>query len=587
MVSVVILFATEAIFHWSLSEQLVDEPVATHYGVLLDKPKQKGKVWSAPLLTEEGYKIMFTAVGEPPVAKEPDASVIGTGMLMFRSSILPPRDTHNPGEMEYGTWLMRHGFQGTAFSYDGRWEYHADKTSRLSGWLSLRVRFLQWRERLLNVYANEFDGDGFAIIAAMTLGDKSNIDKEQKEDFSAVGASHILALSGLHLSILVSLYMLLCHRLMSRKRWGRVLSIAGGALLLMAFLMITGMPTSLVRAALMQGIAMLCSLLERRGLSLNNLCLAACVILIVDPNSLFDVGFQLSFTSVGAILIATRCFPFPKKWIRAISDPVLMEEEARFRIARRRMLRGPIGAGIPSIMDYLPQRLPIIDWLKIKLISWGGRAGRLLWDMTVVSVAAQIGSLPLVIYYFHSLPVYGFLLSFILIPLAYLILAGAILFLALPFIRPILGAMLRFLIIALVGVVQWAGTLPGGHMKIDWDTQPPFVIYSRFSDPEIYCKDGEWKDNILFSPYGRVARIDHRLSKGRPKVPLKVDVLWICKGAKGELGEWLEMYEPQIIVLDASLTDYYYNKYRKEVEQTNIPLHDIRKEGAYIRPSQS
>lgn len=583
MVSVVILFATEAIFHWSLRGKVVDAPVGMHAGVILEKPKQNGKVWSAPVMMAEGHRIMLTAVGSLPIRNHrEDTCVIGQGVVMFYSAIEPPRNTHNPGEMEYGTWLIRHGYEGTAFCYKNQWKYEENGFLPLSGWDNLRVKFLQWREHLLGVFAEKFTGDEFSILAAMTLGEKSYIDKTLKDDFSTVGASHILALSGLHLGILVSIYMLLCHKVIRRSKFARVVAAVGGVFLLLAFLMITGMPTSLVRSALMLGTAMICTLLERRGLSLNNLCLAACVILIADPCSLFDVGFQLSFVSVAAILVATRAFPFPKRWVRIISNKVIMEEEARYQVARRRLLSQPIGAGSVDIIDYIPKRLPFWEWFKIKVITIGGRVGWLLWDMTVVSLAAQIGSLPLVIYYFHSIPIYGFMLSFLLIPLAYLILGGAILYFALPFARSFSAVVLRYFVATLVAVVQWASALPGNHISVDWHTKPPLVIYSRFSTPEIYYAEGEWKDNVLFTPYGCLVKIDNRLPKGRPGAPLQIDVLWICRGAKGDLAEWLELYRPKVVVLDGSLTKFYYNFYRTQAQQIKIPLHDIRREGAYV-----
>lgn len=579
MVSVAIMLAAETIFHWSVRGRVVDEPVGTHYGVILEPPRQKGKVWSAPVRTERGYKVMLRAVGSIP------DSVVGRGRVMFRAAIEPPRDTHNPGEMAYGTWLIRHGFQGTAFCYQGRWQYDPDArgaTEELSTWEALRIRFLQWRGQLAGQYAKHFDGAALGVLTAMTLGDRSHIDKATQEDFAAVGASHVLALSGLHLGILVSIYMLLCHRWLRRWRYGIVASAAGGAMLLLAFLMLTGMPTSLMRAALMLGMAMLCSMGERRGLSINNLCLAACVILIADPCSLFDMGFQLSFTCVAAILIATRAFPFPKAWIRATSNSVQLMDDARYRVARARLLAAPIGSGSTALSEYLPERLPLREWVRVKSLVWGGKLGRMLWDMSVVSLAAQIGAAPLLIYYFHSVPLYGFFLSFALIPLAYMILMGAVLFLVLPPLRAVMAVGLRHLVLALLAVVQGVGALPGNHIEVEWQNLPPFAIYSRFTTPELHCPEGQWRGGVCFTPYGRVARIDGRLPKGRPASPLPVDMLWICRGAKGDLQEWLKLYNPRVIILDATLTEYYHTLYRTQALQTKHPLHDIRREGAYV-----
>lgn len=121
----------------------------------------------------------------------------------------------------------------------------------------------------------------------------------------------MLALSGLHLGILVALYVWSVLRLVRRWRWGRAVAVAGGLVLMATFVLLVGAPLSLVRAELMFIVALICSLMERRGLSLNNLSLAALLILLYDPRSLFDAGFQLSFCAVAAIVGAVPLCRFP------------------------------------------------------------------------------------------------------------------------------------------------------------------------------------------------------------------------------------------------------------------------------------
>lgn len=257
-----------------------------------------------------------------------------------------------------------------------KWDYAALSLRSLSLTDRTRIRFLIWRHRLLEKYRllGAAD-DAFAVLAAMTLGDKSALTKELKDTYSVSGASHVLALSGLHLSII---YLLLSGITFSRVR-RRVWSQALIVLSIWAFALLVGLPVSVVRSALMISIFALFSLSERPHLSVNLLCLAALIILLSSPLSLFDVGFQLSFMTVFSILVFTPLF-----------TPVTSS----------RLLRP-------------------------------------LYSCLAVSVAAQIGSAPLVAFYFGRFSTYFLLTNLVVIPAAYLLLFGTLLMLLLPPLAPV------------------------------------------------------------------------------------------------------------------------------------------------------
>jgi len=223
-----------------------------------------------------------------------------------------------------------------------------------------RLFFLQQRERLLQRYRQQgLEGDAYAMVAAMTLGDRTAVDGRLRQTYNVSGASHVLALSGLHMGIIYALLSLLTIG----RRW-RFLSQVIIVLSIWAFVFLVGLPTSAVRAASMLTLYALLSLGYRDRLSLNALAFTAIVMLLVDPYLLFDVGFQMSYLAVLSILVWT---PVMNGWL---GDDVLQ---------RHRWLR----------------------WL---------------WGLLTVSVAAQLGVAPLIAYYFGRFSTCFLLTNLVAIP---------------------------------------------------------------------------------------------------------------------------------------------------------------------------
>lgn len=242
-----------------------------------------------------------------------------------------------------------------------------------AGLQQLRGRALYWRHRLLERYqAAGVDDDGYAVLAAMTLGDKSALSDNVRDTYSVTGASHVLALSGLHLGII---YMLLTSLFGGRRRFWLLQAVV--ILGIWTFTFLTGLSVSTVRAATMISLFALFSVGGRRRSSVNMLCFTAMLMLLVDSSQLYDVSFQLSFAAVLSILLL-------KPSMDRLISPVYLQEH---------------------------------QWL------------HRLWDMLTVSLAAQVGVAPLIAYYFHRFSTYFLLTNLVALPLVTLILWGAPLFL--------------------------------------------------------------------------------------------------------------------------------------------------------------
>lgn len=172
--------------------------------------------------------------------------------------------------------------------------------SHLSALDRTRLKALSLRSELTERIGNQhLASQQQAIITAMTLGEKGSLSKDTRQTFKASGASHILAISGLHIGIIFQLFILLAG---GRKRW-RLIAVPISVTAIWAYVFLIALPASAVRAASMISIYCFALLTRRNSTAVSNLTLAAIVMLIIQPLHLFDISFQLSFAAVLSILL--------------------------------------------------------------------------------------------------------------------------------------------------------------------------------------------------------------------------------------------------------------------------------------------
>ena len=356
---------------------------------LTERPKSMG---CDVLLTNDGRKVRcYLQKNERSRQLRP-----GDGLLLQTS--IRPFGQLRQGKFDYSRYMEQHGYAGQCYARDGQWTAQSATLTELPLMEQCKVRFLRLRHRLLMKYRDMgAEDDSYAVLAAMTLGDKSALSRELRDTYSITGASHVLALSGLHLGILYLLF----SRLTMRRRF-RVCSQALLVAAIWAFVMLTGMPVSMVRSAIMISIFAVFATGYRPNMSVNLLCLAAILILLQNPYALYDVGFQLSFTTVLSILVLMPLF-----------DKNITKEKPR-------------------------------NGLTDKMI-------RAVKDCLAISVAAQIGVAPLIAFYFGRFSTYFLLTNLIVVPAAYLILYGTLLMLFIPALSP--------MVIGIVGMLNKTLTL--------------------------------------------------------------------------------------------------------------------------------
>lgn len=300
------------------------------------------------------------------VARDSASEILQSGdRLMLETTFRKPDGVMNPEGFDYATYLARQGYGATAYVDADHWKKADRNTSFSIFWLAEKVQ-----KNLLSVFKRfGIEGDEYAVLAALTLGSKDALHPELRQNYTTSGGMHILAVSGLHVGVIYLVISFLL-RFMDKKPKLRFLKLFFILLFLWSYAFITGLPPSVIRATSMFSLVAIGSALLRRSQIYNTISVAAFLMLLYNSNYLYDVGFQLSFSAVVSIVYFQ---PLIAKWF----------------------------------------------YTKNKILKW-------TWDLTAVSLAAQIGTAPLSVFYFHQFPNYFLLTNLIAIPFATLIIYFAV-----------------------------------------------------------------------------------------------------------------------------------------------------------------
>ena len=331
--------------------------------------------------------------------------------LLVSTRLAPPANNGNPDEFDYARYLRRKGYSGTAYVADGHWRKTGHDASRTVSQVAL-----DYREKVVGLYRSlGFETDELAVLAALTVGDKEELSDDIVETYSVSGASHVLALSGLHIGFLYALLLFVLRPLW--RRWQRLkpLLLLLLVLFLVSFAFFTGLSSSVVRSVVMFSLLAFAGLQPEKPLTLNTLAATAFLMLLCKPVWLFDVGFQLSFSAVAAIVLVQ-----PKLY-------ALWKVDNRFL--------------------------------------------RYLWGLMTVSMAAQLGTAPLVIFYFSRFSTHFLLTNLWVIPMVSLVLYSAVFLLMLtplPFVQHLFARVVEALVHVQNEVLRWIEHLPGAAVDDIW-----------------------------------------------------------------------------------------------------------------------
>jgi competence protein ComEC len=272
----------------------------------------------------------------------------------------------NPHQFDYKRYLEQMGIYHQLNLNTTNYIKSKTHTSTIYG-LAAKAR-LRIVEKLKE---QKFGADELGVIQALLLGQRSDLSEETYDNYKKAGAVHILAVSGLHIGILLLLIQFLLSPLRTLPK-GNIVILVLSVLLLWGFAFLAGLSASIIRACTMFSFIAYALSLNRPSNTSNILSLSLFFILLfINPNLLFHVGFQMSYAAVFAIV-----------WIY----PLL-------------------------------QKL----WFpKHKIV-------RYFWQLLSVSLAAQLGVLPISLYYFHQFPGLFFISNLLIVPVLGAILAIGIL----------------------------------------------------------------------------------------------------------------------------------------------------------------
>lgn len=364
---------------------------------LIQEPEEKKNSTRAVLQVYEVLKDSVWEKQEARVnayfAKETSANLKYGDLIWVSGSPSPTSPPANPGEFDYRNYLAYQNihfqqFVGDGFSLTG----HSEPNWFVARAITIRDQCVA---RISKYIQNP---KSRAVVLALVIGVKDELDNELIQSFSATGAMHVLAVSGLHVGIIYGILFALLKRFNLHKRkyrwWVALLSVS----VLWAYALLTGLSPSVLRAVTMFSFVALGSALFRKGNIYNTLSLSALALLLYNPYLIMSVGFQLSFLAVFGIV-----YLHPKIYGLWRTDRWLLDK---------------------------------------------------IWSITCVSIAAQLATGPLSMLYFHQFPTYFLVSNLFIIPAAFAILIGGLILLATSFI-PALATLVGSVLGALVWGVNW------------------------------------------------------------------------------------------------------------------------------------
>jgi len=277
---------------------------------------------------------------------------------------IPPPS--NPQEFDYSGYMALQNIHGQCFVSKGAYTVLANQPDN-----KILAASYQVREHLrVKIKDLILEDEARAIALALLIGVKDYLSDDIKRAYASAGAIHVLAVSGLHVGILY-LLLLLVLKPWEKYKAGLWLISMTTVVAIWFYTFITGMSPSVLRAATMFTVFAISRALGRKNNGYNALGIAAFILLLYDPYLIYSVGFQLSFLAVGGIMYLQPCIY--RWWIA----PNAFLDKA--------------------------------------------------WSITAVSLAAQMATFPLSVYYFNQFPTYFFISNFFVIPGASIIMIGGVL----------------------------------------------------------------------------------------------------------------------------------------------------------------
>ena len=292
----------------------------------------------------------------------------------------PSKPPLNPGEFDYRRYLEYRQVYHQQYVHPDQY-----RTLRLAPPSVLVALSMRAAAQLDGVFRHYIGAKReYAIATALVLGIKDDVDLATKQAYTATGTTHIMAVSGLQVGLVFAALSGLLRALFGRVRGFRLWSALVGLAVIWSYAFLTGLSASVLRATVMFTFVIGGRALGRQDMVFNTLGVAAFVLLVYNPFLVADVGFQLSFLAVLSIVYLQ---PRVARWL---------DVEAYF-YARRR-----------------PWQPRAVQW------AWRGSGWFLdkVWQATALSVAAQVATFGVGLFYFHQFPLSFLFSNLVAVPLS-------------------------------------------------------------------------------------------------------------------------------------------------------------------------
>jgi len=327
-------------------------------------------------------------------------------ILLVKSEFKETRSNGNPFEFNYPSYLKLFDIHHQGFIDSGKWLAISRSENKL---FKVTYEISSYLSSVIS--ESNLNAENKAIAKALLIGQKDDLSKEVLRIYSSAGAMHVLAVSGLHVGIVMMILMFILKPI-KRFRKGKLIFLLVVLFGVWFYAFVTGLSPSVLRSSLMFSFIVVGKELERETSVYQSILVSALLLLIVDPLVLFKVGFQLSYLAVIGVV-------------------------------------------------YIQPKIYRLFYIKYKPIDY-------LWRISSVSIAAQLATFPLGLYYFHQFPNFFLVSNLIVIPLAGVILVLGIsylIFSEVPYLSDLILNELSGVLSFMNSTVDWVKSLP---FSITW-----------------------------------------------------------------------------------------------------------------------
>lgn len=374
--------------------------------ILIEKLKNSAKNYrySASVKQLDNHKSYGKIILNIRKDSLPQKYYIGSHLKVI-GTVYKNREITNPNQFDYGRYLENQEIYAQLYTNSNQIKVGKREYTLWSILSNFRTTIIR------NMEKSNFKSEELNIVIALILGQQQDISPEIVKDYQYAGAVHILSVSGLHVAFILMFITFLLKPIPNSKK-GSLLKAVIIVLFLWFFGILAGLSPSVVRSVTMFSFVAIGTHLRRTVNIYHTLLVSMFLILLVQPSFLFDVGFQLSYLALFFIL-----------WLQ------------------------PILASI-----WLP---------KNKIVNY-------FWDIITVSFAAQIGAMPLSIYYFHQFPGLFFITNLIIIPMLTIILGLGVLVVIIAAFTTVsiyIAKPLEWLIYILNAIIHWVASFESFIIK--------------------------------------------------------------------------------------------------------------------------